>query len=63
MEEVAGRRAVLVDPLDPDSIVAGIREASVAATSWRRLGPERAPSFLLGARAPKATAAVYRELA
>ena len=48
MEEVADGTAVLVDPLDPDSIVAGIHEAIGRATSG-------------GARARRASVLVARE--
>ena len=62
MEEVADGAAVLVDPLDPDSIVAGIREAIGRRDELAALGPERARRFSWRASA-EATAAVYREVA
>jgi glycosyltransferase involved in cell wall biosynthesis len=62
MEEVAEGTAVLVDPLDPDSIVAGIREAIGRRDELAVLGPEHARRFSWRASA-EATAAVYREVA
>jgi alpha-1,3-rhamnosyl/mannosyltransferase len=62
MEEVADGAAVLVDPLDPDSIVAGIREAIGRRDELAALGPEHARRFSWRASA-EATAAVYREVA
>ena len=44
-EEIAGGAAVLVDPLDPDAIAAGIDEAIGVARSCGRLGLERARAF------------------
>ena len=44
-EEVAGGAAVLVDPLDPASIAAGIGEAGARRGELRRLGLERAREF------------------
>ena len=61
-EEVAGDAAVLVDPLDPDAIAAGIAEASERHEELRRLGLERAASFSW-AEAARATVEVYREAA
>jgi glycosyltransferase involved in cell wall biosynthesis len=59
-EEVAGGAAVLVDPLDPASIAAGLEEASGRRDELRSLGLERARSFDWVETAA-ATAAVYRE--
>jgi glycosyltransferase involved in cell wall biosynthesis len=61
-EEVAGGAAVLVDPLDPDSIAAGIAEAIGRRDELSRLGRERAAAFSWDGSA-RATADVYRELA
>jgi glycosyltransferase involved in cell wall biosynthesis len=61
-EEVAGGAAVLVDPLDPASIAAGLEEASTRRDELTRLGLERARSFSWADTAA-ATAAVYREAA
>ncbi len=44
-EEVAGGAAVLVDPLDPGAIAAGLEEADRRAAELRTLGLERARSF------------------
>jgi glycosyltransferase involved in cell wall biosynthesis len=44
-EEVAGGAAVLVDPLDPSSIAAGLEEADRRAAELRALGLERARAF------------------
>jgi glycosyltransferase involved in cell wall biosynthesis len=62
LAEVADGAAVLVDPLDPGAIQAGIEEAMRRADELRRAGLERARSFTW-ATAAGATAAVYRELA
>ena len=61
-EEVADGAAVLVDPLDPAAIGAGIEEAVGRSDELRRLGLERAKRFTWEAAA-EATAAVYREAA
>ena len=61
-EEVAGRAAVLVDPLDPDAIAAGLAEAIDRREELRALGLERARAFDWG-RAGHATVDVYREAA
>ena len=61
-EEVAGGAAVLVDPLDPDSIAAGLEEAAARRGELARLGLERARGFSW-AETARATAAVYREAA
>jgi glycosyltransferase involved in cell wall biosynthesis len=61
-EEVAGNAAVLVDPLDPDAIAAGIAEASARRDELRQLGLERAAAFSW-AEAARATVEVYREAA
>ena len=54
MEEVAGGAAVLVDPLDPDAIAAGIADAESRRDELVRLG---------SARAADAVEALWRELA
>src|SRR5262249_60979356 len=61
-EEVAGDAAVLVNPLDPDAIAAGIAEASERREELRQLGLERAASFSW-AEAARATVEGYREAA
>ena len=59
-EEVAGGAAVLVDPLDVESIAAGIAEADRRRDELVALGLERAGVFSWAAVAG-ATADVYRE--
>jgi glycosyltransferase involved in cell wall biosynthesis len=61
-EETAGGAAVLVDPLDPGSIAAGIDEARSSREELRPLGLERASRFSWEAAAQQ-TAEVYREVA
>jgi glycosyltransferase involved in cell wall biosynthesis len=61
-EEVAGGAAVLVDPLDPASIAAGIEEAQARRDELVRAGLERARGFDWGETA-RQTADVYREAA
>jgi glycosyltransferase involved in cell wall biosynthesis len=61
-EEVANGAAVLVDPLDPDEIAAGIERAVAEREALARRGLERARSFTWAAVAD-ATVAVYREAA
>jgi glycosyltransferase involved in cell wall biosynthesis len=61
-EEIAGGAAVLVEPGDTASIVAGIEEALARRDELSRLGLERAESFSWAAAA-EATEAVYREAA
>ena len=61
-EEVAGKAAVLVDPLDPDAIAAGLGEAIDRREELRALGLERARAFDWDSVA-QATAEVYREAA
>jgi len=61
-EEVAGAAAVLVDPLDPDAIAAGLAEALDRRDELRARGLERAASFSW-AEAARATIEVYREAA
>src|SRR6266566_1873481 len=61
-EEVAGGAAVLVDPLDPDAIAAGLAEALDRRDELRTLGLERAAAFSW-AEAARATVEVYREAA
>jgi glycosyltransferase involved in cell wall biosynthesis len=61
-EEVAGGAAVLVDPLDVDSIAAGIEEALARRDELRALGLERVREYSWDATA-QATLDVYREVA
>lgn len=60
--ELSREAAVLVDPLDPASIAAGIRAAAGRREELSRLGLERARGFTWAAVAA-ATAEVYREAA
>ena len=60
--EVADGAAVLVDPLDPGAIAAGIQEAIARRDELRALGRERAARFTWRAAAD-ATVDVYREVA
>jgi glycosyltransferase involved in cell wall biosynthesis len=62
MEEVAGGAAVLVDPLSPESIAAGIAEASARRDELVSLGLARASQFTWSAAAD-AVEALWRELA
>jgi alpha-1,3-rhamnosyl/mannosyltransferase len=59
-EEVAGGAAVLVDPLDPASIAAGLEEATGRRAELARRGLARARGFNWADTAA-ATAEVYRE--
>ena len=59
-EEVAGEAAVLVDPLDPDAIAAGLAEAVDRGEELRERGLERAAAFSW-ADAARATVEVYRQ--
>ena len=61
-EEVAGGAAVLVDPLDPDAIAAGITEALDRRDELRERGLERARAFDWRDVA-RATVDMYREAA
>jgi glycosyltransferase involved in cell wall biosynthesis len=61
-EEVAGDAAVLVDPLDPAAIAAGLAEAVDRRDELRARGLERAAAFSW-ADAARATVEVYREAA
>ena len=61
-EEIAGGAAVLVDPLDPEAIAAGIAEAGTRRDELRRLGLERAREFSWE-RAADSVEALWRELA
>ena len=61
-EEVSGGAAVLVDPLDPDAIAAGLAEAVDRREELRVSGLERAQAFSW-AGAARATVEVYREAA
>jgi glycosyltransferase involved in cell wall biosynthesis len=60
-EEVAGGAAVLVDPLDVESIAAGIAEAETRREELRALGIARAAEFTWARVAARAEAA-WREL-
>jgi glycosyltransferase involved in cell wall biosynthesis len=62
MEEVAAGAAVLVDPLDPDAIVAGIAEADRRRVELVPLGVARASQFTWE-RAANAIEELWRELA
>jgi glycosyltransferase involved in cell wall biosynthesis len=61
-EEVAGSAAVLVDPLDPQAIAAGLAEAVDRRNELRDLGLARARAFDW-AEVGQATVEVYREAA
>jgi len=61
-EEVAGQAAVLVDPLDPAAIAAGIEEADARRDELVRAGLERAGEFSW-AETARRTIDVYREAA
>jgi glycosyltransferase involved in cell wall biosynthesis len=61
-EEVAGGAAVLVDPLDPEAIAAGLGEAIHRREELRARGLERARAFDWRTAA-RATVEVYREAA
>jgi alpha-1,3-rhamnosyl/mannosyltransferase len=62
LEETAGGAAVLVDPLDPESIAAGIDEAARRREELRAAGLARARAFTWS-RAADAVEALWRELA
>ena len=62
MEELADGAAVLVDPLDPDEIAAGIERAASERERLVARGLERARGFRWDAVAA-ATVDVYREAA
>ena len=62
LEEVAGGAAVLVDPLDPDAIAAGLHEAIDRREELRPLGLARARVFDWR-KVARETVAVYREAA
>jgi glycosyltransferase involved in cell wall biosynthesis len=62
LEEVAGGAAVLVDPLDPDAIAAGLHEAIDRREELRPLGLARARVFDWQ-KVARETVAVYREAA
>jgi len=62
LEEVSGGAAVLVDPLDPDAIAAGLHEAIDRREQLRPLGLARARVFDWH-KVARETAAVYREAA
>ncbi len=61
-EEVAGGAAVLVDPLDPHAIAAGIKEAAARAPQLREAGLVRAQHFTRE-RVVAAMLDIYREAA
>jgi glycosyltransferase involved in cell wall biosynthesis len=61
-EEVAGGAAVLVDPLDPAAIVAGIEDALSRPDELRAKGLERAKAFSWD-RVAQETGAVYEQVA
>jgi len=61
-DEIAGSAAVLVDPLDPAAIAAGLAEAVDRADELRALGLQRARVFDWREVA-RATVEVYREAA
>ena len=60
-EDVAGGRAVLVDPLDVDDIAGGLREALRRGDELGEAGIERAAE-MTWARTAELTVAAYREL-
>jgi glycosyltransferase involved in cell wall biosynthesis len=62
LDEVSGGAAVLVDPLDPDAIAAGLHEAIDRREELRPLGLARARAFDWQ-RVARETVAVYREAA
>jgi glycosyltransferase involved in cell wall biosynthesis len=62
LEEVAGGAAVLVDPLDPESIAEGIREADARRDELVPLGLTRAGEFTW-TRSADAVEALWKELA
>jgi glycosyltransferase involved in cell wall biosynthesis len=61
-EEVAGGAAVLIDPLDPASIAAGIEEAVSRRDELAALGVERARAFTWE-RVAAETREVYAQVA
>ena len=60
-EEAAGSAAVLVDPLDPESIAAGIEDAIARRAELRELGLARASAFTWD-NVVERTLDVYREV-
>ena len=62
LEEVAGGAAVLVDPLDPESIAEGLREAEARREELVPRGLERARDFTW-TRAADHVEALWKELA
>jgi glycosyltransferase involved in cell wall biosynthesis len=60
LPEVTGGAAVLVDPLDPDAIAAGIDEALARAPELREAGRRRAAE-LTWERTGAGLVAAYRE--
>jgi glycosyltransferase involved in cell wall biosynthesis len=62
LEEVSDGAAVLVDPLDPDAIAAGLAEAIDRRDALRERGLERARAFDWRDVA-RETVAVYEEAA
>ncbi len=63
MADVAGEAAVLVDPLDPHSIAAGIAQAEASADELRRRGLERARLYTWSRAADAAVASYERACA
>ena len=63
LEEVAGGAAVLVDPLDPDAIAAGLNEAIDRRDELRPLGIAAGARLRLAPGARARRSAVYREAA
>jgi glycosyltransferase involved in cell wall biosynthesis len=61
-EEVAGGAAVLVDPLDEETIAAGIEEAASRRDELRALGLDRTKAYTWTSVAD-AVERVWRELA
>ncbi|MEA2295660.1 MAG: hypothetical protein QOE86_3299, partial [Solirubrobacteraceae bacterium] len=62
LTEAGADAAVYFDPLEPDAIAAGVREALARADELAAAGRARAAE-LSWARAARETAAVYREAA
>ncbi len=62
LPEVAGKAAIMVDPLDPDDIAAGIRAALTNPAPLRTAGPPQAATFRWEATG-ETLIAIYRELA
>jgi glycosyltransferase involved in cell wall biosynthesis len=60
--EFAEGAAVMIDPRDPDSIAAGLRDAIERRAELRKLGPERAEPYTWE-KAARAHLDLYREVA